>query len=302
MNGGLVSAIDWRETEGKWTCSIVFYNEGYNKLVLTSGSNLSFRVETGRYCTGYYELSRGDEDNFDSWRSLHPCPYDLEITRGTRCLGCRTNDTMIQCIRCDGSTCNAIPDIREKCRKSTTYVYLAAFRNRIKAGVSRDRRILKRWIEQGADAARIVLKGNGLEARRYEKRIQTKLGASNHVLSSQKIVPAKRASIDVSLELLENYSDRVYRLIPDADKVNEEPVNLLPFYRLPEINGRPMPLKVQPGLQINGIILGVKGPILYVEMASQTYALDTHRLLARRIEFGDFRPSNIQSGLERFIS
>ena len=302
MSGGLVSAVDWRETEGQWTCSIVFYDVGYEELPLIQGSKISFRVEEGRFCTGYYSNSMKNNSRIDSWKSLHPCPYNLEITRGTRCLSCRSNDVMTPCIRCDGSSCNANYDVQEKCRNSTAYVYLASFKERIKAGVSRDRRVLKRWIEQGTDAARIVLKGNGLKVRQYEKWIQTELGAANHIQANQKIVPTKQSNMDVSLELLEEYAARVYKLIPDAVKMNEVAVDLSPYYRIPEISVRPIALKVQPGLQVNGVILGTKGPILYIEMASQTYALDTHRLLSRRVVFDDARPSNVQSGLGRFLS
>lgn len=301
MIEGLVSAIDWRETNGLWLCSIIYYDKIYEELVLTPGTILSFSVLGGRYCTGYYSLSGGNDVNLDSWKSLHPCPYNLEITRGISCMSCRNNDVMISCIRCDGSSCNTSFDVQEKCMNSTAYVYLAAFRNRIKAGVSRDRRIFKRWIEQGADAARIVLRGNGREVRQYEKKIQNELGAANHVRSNQKIIPSKRTSIDVSLELLDDYARRVFRLFPDSEKVHDEPVNLLPFYRLPDFKGRPKPMKIQTGLQVYGSILGVKGPILYFEIASHTYALDIHRLLARRIVFNYNKPLNVQSGLRRFF-
>ena len=105
-----------------------------------------------------------------------------------------------------------------------------------------------------------------------------------------------------TLELLEEYAARVYKLLPNAEKMNEVPVDLSRYYRLPEINGRPITLKIHPGLQVKGEILGVKGPILYIEMASQTYTLDTPRLLSRRIIFDDVKPRNIQSGLGRFLS
>jgi len=301
MSGGLVSAFDWRETNDLWVCSLIFYDKVYEELALTPGTILSFRVLGGRYCTGYYASSGRNGFNFDSVKSLHPCPYNLEITKGISCMGCRNNDVMISCIRCDGSYCNTSIDVQENCINSTAYVYLAAFRNRIKAGVSRDRRVLKRWIEQGADAARIVLRGNGREVRQYEKKIQIELGAANHVRSNQKIIPAKRTSIDVSLKLLDDYASRVFRLFPDSDKVHEEPVNLLPFYRLPDFKGRPMSMKIQTGSQVYGSILGVKGPILYFEIASQTYALDIHRLLTRKIILDDNKPLNVQSGLRRFF-
>ena len=110
MSGGLVSAVDWHETEGKWTCNIVYYDNGYVEHPLTSGSKISFRVEDGRYCTGYYSNRYNGKD---SWKSLQPCPYSLKITHGTRCLSCRRNDIMTPCIRCDGSTCLARYEVQK---------------------------------------------------------------------------------------------------------------------------------------------------------------------------------------------
>lgn len=155
MAGKLVSAVMWREEGDRWSCSLLHLENGCSRIVLEPGFNLSFSVLEGRFCVGYTELSSKVEDgnSLDSWMELRPCPTGAEIGRGIRCVDCLSSDIMRPCLRCDGTNCLAHPDLGRVCKGSTAYVYLATFGGRIKAGVSQGRRVLKRWIEQGADAA-----------------------------------------------------------------------------------------------------------------------------------------------------
>ncbi|TRO49186.1 DUF2797 domain-containing protein, partial [Candidatus Bathyarchaeota archaeon] len=181
----LVSSVEWRPLKGGWVCSLLCLDEGYSRISLEPGSEFAFRVLTGRFCVGYKGLSAGGGGHLDSWREQRPCPNRAEVVRGSQCRGCSSADVMRACLRCDGTVCSAPPSVREACEAGTAYVYLASFGDgRIKAGVSRGRRVLKRWVEQGADVALRVLRGDGREVRRFEGRIQKELGALNQVRSS----------------------------------------------------------------------------------------------------------------------
>ena len=305
MAGKLVSAVMWREEGDRWLCSLLHLENGCSRIVLEPGFNLSFRVLEGRFCVGYTELSSKvkDGDSLNSWKELRPCPTGAEIGRGIRCVDCLSSDIMRPCLRCDGTNCLAHPDLGRVCKESTAYVYLATFGgDRIKAGVSQGGRVLKRWIEQGADAACRVLVGNGREVREFEKRVQNELGALNHVRAGLKMNPVRRQTdVEAAIELLEDYKWRVYDLLPKENHFNEEPQLILPHYRLPEFDRRPLKLRVREGLQASGVVLGVKGPILFLEMGGLPYSLNLYKLLGRRIETEEVVPMKSQTGLDHFL-
>lgn len=304
--GGLVSSLDWTEDDGVWTCSLGLLNDGYSRLRLEPGSRLSFQVLRGRYCTGYIRLSgrRGRGGAVDFWRERRRCPQEAEVSRGTQCPSCAANDVVRPCLRCDGGSCVAHPELSRVCGSETYYVYLATFGGEtVKAGVSNGRRVVKRWVEQGANAAIRVLVGNGREARRYERRIQEDLGALNHVFSGQKMDPVRRRNdIGAAVELLERFRGSVHDAFPEENHFHEEPQVLLPLYGLPEFDKRPVKLSVKNRLQASGTVLGVKGPILFLEMGGLSRSLSLSRLLGRLIETEELTKVRTQSGLERFMS
>ena len=76
---------------------------------------------------------------------------------------------------------------------------------------------------------------------------------------------------------------------------------ILPHYRLPEFDRRPLKLRVREGLQASGVVLGVKGPILFLEMGSLPYSLNLNKLLGRRIETEEVVPIKSQTGLDHFL-
>lgn len=304
MVGGLVSSIDWTEEDGVWTCSLGLLNGGYSRMRLEPGSQLSFQVLRGRYCTGYTRLSgrRGRGGVLDAWRERRRCPQGAEVSRGTQCPSCAANDVVRPCLRCDGSSCLAHPELSRVCWSETYYVYLASFGGEtVKAGVSNGRRVVKRWVEQGANAAMRVLVGNGREARRYEGRVQEELGALNHVRSSKKTEIEGRSGMEGDLRILDSFSERVHGSFQEALHFHEGPQVLLPHYRLPRLQVKPLSLRVREGLKVSGEVLGAKGPILYIRVGDLPHTLNLRSLVGRRVESEDGLSTSSQAGLDRFL-
>jgi hypothetical protein len=77
---------------------------------------------------------------------------------------------------------------------------------------------------------------------------------------------------------------------------------LLPLYGLSKFDIRPVGLRIRDGLQVSGTVLGVKGPILFLEMRGLPRSLSLSRLMGRRIETDNVGLVKTQSGLEHFMS
>jgi len=212
-------------------------------------------------------------------------------------------DVARTCLVCDGQECYAKPAIRHFCEDSVAYVYLASFgAGRIKAGVSQKGRILKRWIEQGADAAKRVLVGNGKEVRKFERQIQDELGVLRQVKAKDKIdVVRSKQELEESLRLLNIFEEELHKLFPEDQHFHEEPQIVYNCYRLEKIDSRPLELEIRGGREVSGRVLGVKGPILLLETMGLPRAIRLNRLVGKRIDTDGLSKVKAQSGLDRFI-
>jgi len=77
MDGKLVSAVEWKENQGAWSCSLVCLDKVFNRIPLEPGSLLSFKVLKGRFCIGFAKLSSKTDErgSSDSWmKGAHPIP------------------------------------------------------------------------------------------------------------------------------------------------------------------------------------------------------------------------------------
>jgi hypothetical protein len=191
--------------------------------------------------------------------------------------------------------------VREKCESSEAFVYLAVFGDRIKAGVSQGRRVEKRWIEQGADAARRILSGNGREVRVYEKKIQDDLGALKGLKADEKMAFTDPKDLERGLRSLDERVEAVRRLFPSAKHIDETTTLLAPIYGLPEDVTRPIEAKIRDNAAIVGKVLGAKGPVLYIENSGIIYTVNLHALKGRKITEDLSGSTPTQSGLGAFI-
>ncbi len=181
----------------------------------------------------------------------------------------------MECIfepKCDGSLCGV-----EFC--SRPHVVYLAFTGRLaKVGMTSEKRMRKRAIEQGADAYAVIYHAkNRLDARNTEKEVSRTYGI-------------KQAH--TARELLSQM-----RAVPDSDRIKisfTRAVSAMEFLKkLPELNflkGYPIeiPLRRAPVLRPSalrhmGKVIGVKGKYLVYE-SSGIYAVDVRDLLGRTIK------------------
>ncbi len=299
MSPRLVSAVEWRENDGLYTCNLILYDHGYTSLSLTPGVALNFRVQPGRRCVGYHQhagrVSPGE------WRRLTPCPTSSLARGGSQCASCQARDSTVPCLRCRGEACAADGRVREVCLGSRAFVYLAAFGGGLKVGVTRENRFVTRWVEQGADAALRVLVGNGSEVRRFEHVISTRLGVPESVRVSVKASSFGREDkMRLSLRLLEETRRRVHEIFSSNQRFDEDPWVLSPHYNIPPIRQKPILLKVGDDVAVAGEVVGVKGHILLLRGGEALFVLGLPSLLGRCVEFnsGGLRR---QVGLESFL-
>jgi len=270
------------------------------ELALDRGGRVSFRVGKGRFCVGRSRITR-DYSTMDSWKERIPCPTHSPVDSGTQCKSCAINDASRPCARCTGETCNAEQSVREKCESSEAFVYLALFGDRLKAGVSQGRRVEKRWIEQGADAARRILAGNGREVRIYEKKIQDDLGALKGLKADEKMTFTDPKDLERGLRSLDERVEAARRMFPSAKHVDEATTLLDSVYGLPEDATRPIEAKICDNAAIVGDILGAKGPVLFIKNAGIVYSVNLRALTGRKITEDLNGSTPTQSGLGAFL-
>ena len=305
MGGKLVSAVQWWKKKGKWTCSLVCYDGVFSQIWLESGINLSFKVQPGRYCVGYTTLSPSTTKTqvaLEPWKAMEPCPSKAKLTRGHKCSSCYQADLIQPCLICDGTECLAEPSIQRSCQKATAYVYIASFAlNQVKVGVAHNTRIPQRWIEQGANLAKRVIVGNGIEVRRFEKAIHDALNVLSGLKTTEKVDTLwKKRNVEIEVHALAKVEEEIKRLFPDLSFYHESLHNLFNIYNLPLLDRRPFELKVKENLQISGKILGVKGSLLLLSLENLPYFLNLKQLVGRKIEQKEADVVIMQTALDRF--
>jgi len=167
-----------------------------------------------------------------------------EILHDSLCYECALADEKQACLKCDGSHCfQDDAEARAFCANNAYCVYLASFGSIVKAGVSLEERVVKRWVEQGADfGVKLASNLNGKSARVLETRLFAK-GFREFVKASEKInVEAKQSFLENALAKLDS---------------NEKIVSLASYHAVPNrISGETA--------ELCGAVRGWKGPVLYL--------------------------------------
>ncbi len=218
-----------------------------------------------KYCTGYYDTEH------------HPCPEHVQLTSGRQCASCMEKDIFSNCLGCDGSECTN-SQYREKCKNRDYVVYLAAFGDLLKVGISVKYRFKKRFVEQGADfAARIAEVKDGKKARVMEKDISEYLGITDRVWGRQK-AELLLSDPNHSVEALRNAYQKLESEFPLTPM---KLYDLRSFYDL-RLKEKPMWLKIASGTRLKGDIVGAKGGLLFLKGQSLR-VLNAHRMIGRLI-------------------
>ncbi len=287
MPSQLVAAIEWGKKAGQWTCRLICYDGAFSQLWLDAGSTLSFQISPGHYCVGFTTpATPASATGFavEPWKALTPCPANAILAKGHQCAACGHRDTVHPCLICDGSVCLADPRHQRRCQNATAYVYLASFGpTRIKAGVAHRSRIPHRWIEQGANLAKRILTGNGMDVRRFEAAIQSSLRVLAGVRTSQKIDTIWKASTTVEAATVATMETQIRQRFPEFPAYQEALQDLTPIYALPPLDRQPLKVTVQSHQQITGTVLGAKGALLLLEVDGLPHVLNLRHLVGRKV-------------------
>lgn len=305
MTDRLVSAVQWWKKKGKWTCSLICYDDVFSQIWLESGINLSFELQTGRYCVGYTTLSSRTSKTqaaLEPWKAIEPCPSKAELKRGYNCSSCYQADLVQPCLICDGTKCLAEPSLQRSCQKATAYVYVASFGlNRVKVGVAHKTRIPQRWIEQGANLAKRIMVGNGMEVRRLEKAVHNALKVLSGLKTIEKVDTLwKKRNVKAEALALAKIEEKIQRRFSSFPFYHEPLHNLSSIYNLPMLDRKPLELKVKENLKISGKILGAKGSLLLLSIGNLPHFLNLKQLVGRKIEQKEADVMNMQTALDRF--
>ena len=210
------------------------------------------------------------------------CPHNREITYGNYCNECRLNDDFFLCVQCDGSDCKN-QKRRGECEEEQYFIYLAAFDSLLKVGISLDRRIMERLVEQGADfGAKVAVVKDGKTVRQIEQKIKQDLNLPDRVLGEEKyerlFCNPNNAAVAIYKTIL-----RLRALIPEYT-IYPEIFDMRKYYKLQNVAIKPRHTEISDGMQLNGKVIAAKGNIVVLQDDKGFQAINAHRLIGREIE------------------
>jgi len=228
--------------------------EEYAKL--SRNTNIEILEDYGKKCTGYYENN-----------GFHNCPENNEIIRGIRCAVCEGRSQFTACARCTGKECRGSTEARKNCLEKTHFLYLTIIGDKLKVGVTKAGRYLKRWVEQGSDYACIIDSGTGKEVRMKEHELAKEI--SDRVRNTEKI----RLFTKDNMQMLQTYLEN--------KGLNAPIINVRKYYEgLDSIPKTPLNYS---GL-LKGRIVCVKGKIIIFEREQEYYYYDVNNLLVHEVK------------------
>ncbi len=264
---------------------------------ITTGEQLSLVFRGPRRCVG----------SVNSLLKSIRCPEDsIILQRGnTRCGSCSAMDFVDPCIRCDGRTCLATSDRRAQCDDTRYAVYLVVFNDEtLKVGVSSEKRIRTRWVEQGADFGGVLhLVQGGINARRIEDRLGKNPKVVKQVRGERKIRGLMRKiGLDAAQSIVEGF-------IGEAESVElgakMELEDLSRFYSLAKVETQPHPWRSRPekvdDRPLVGEVVGMKGSLLVTSLGSAFTVADLKQVIGYDLEYDEETTVITQSGLMEFF-
>jgi len=231
--------VSWAESPEGWAATLLTATDG--ELIerpLHPGDEIEFEVTDTRRCVGY----AGDDGQH------HLCPDFEAIDEGTQCYRCRKRDVHRDYI--EGRT--------GEMRDGDHSVYLAQCGDTVKVGVTRSRRVMKRWVEQGAAYAVEIDSGlSATDALVREEEISN-AGLTERIRKESKVpVPGEHRLADVM----------------DEYGVNGEVVNVLSRTVYPRTTAG----TVQRDDRVAGGVQSVLGKL--IEVPGQCFAVTSGRCI-----------------------
>jgi hypothetical protein len=296
----LISAIEWHQSQEGWVCTLQGYADTVYKVQLNPQRTLRWQIQSGQSCIGSITDSTSplSQPFAGAWK---PCSENAPVTKGRQCQACAQATDLHPCIICKGSICRADPQRQQTCLTQTSYVYVASFGSKLlKVGVAHHSRILKRWIEQGANVATRLLETNGRDARRYETLIHDTFNVRSQVPTQYKFNAFWNPMIPQETAAIAQLVNTIRKQIPDLPIYQDTIHDLSPLYGLPPFTHRPLLLSVTSQQLITGIILGVKGSLLVLQVQGLPHILNLQQLIGRSIVITEAGATIVQRILDEF--
>jgi hypothetical protein len=227
------------------------------RIRLDVGARLGMAITNVKYCIGYHMR--------DEYHEYIACPEKTVLTTGFQCDRCRGRDILLPCMSCDGSKCDSIRSKGSECNTTPTSVYLVQFGDVVKVGVSRTDRLLKRWVEQGAERGiEVAVAPNGQFARLAETSISQGLNLTKSVRLATKIDSITNGPIQS--DLISGLAVRAFEIAkqeyPELENGKTRIADLGRYYPK-EAGEKPVGLDVMTGKEIIGEYIGMKGPLFF---------------------------------------
>jgi hypothetical protein len=296
----LITGIEWLYDTRRWKCTLQGYGDTIYQLELKPQQMIEWQIQSGRACIGSitYRKSSSTQTFTEIWK---PCPDNASPMQGKRCLPCAQATELHPCIRCNGSICRADPQRQQTCSTQTSYVYLASFGPKLlKVGVAHHSRIPKRWIEQGANVATRLLETNGRKARRYETFIHDTFNVRSQVPTQYKFDTLWKFMTQQETTAISTLVDEIQRQAPNLPFYQDTIHDLTASYGLPLFAHRPLLIAVAPHQLVTGMILGVKGSILVLQVHGIPHTLNLRQLIGRSIMISEGGSTVVQRVLDEF--
>lgn len=193
-----VRKISWKKENSDWKPYLKLATEtGLEEILLKKDRELDFEILDKRRCTGY---STGIGERVR-------CPEFREIISGSQCCECRGKDVYSNYV-----SGNSSPEI-----DADFSVYLAQCGTVIKVGVTRKKRLMNRWIEQGADyAAEIVSGVSAEEALNKENKLSNqdlveRVRKEKKIISSNERISEKLESLGIDAEIRTIHGEKNFK-------------------------------------------------------------------------------------------
>jgi hypothetical protein len=170
----------------------------------------------------------------------------------------------------------------------------------VKVGVAHQSRIPHRWIEQGANLAKRIMIGNGMDVRRFEAAIHKSLNVLSGLRTSKKVDTMWKAQTKKESFELANMEEQIRQRFPDFPAYYEALQDLSPIYALPSLNRQPLELKIKKNQQITGTVMGTKGALLLLCVNGLPHFLNLKHLVGRKIMVNTTKGMASQRVLDEF--
>lgn len=250
---------------------------------LETGTEINLSLSSQRYCIGYDDPRGG----------VVSCPHETVAMQGAQCLDCLDKARLRPCLMCIGATCGN-PARRQKCVFTDHYVYLAAYDlETIKVGVTKSSRLPERIREQGALGAIAIAAAGGQEVRRIEHAIN-QAGWRDRVNLLPMLCSGEINASDCEAHLREELH-RVRGRVGHTQFMLEGSFVWCAESYPAKLDFPPRQLDPRTD-PVAGIIMGIRGGLLLIDVGGEPIACALRSLVGREILAMDEAPRGPAQG------